>query len=323
VVVVKRSGGGWLFPLASLLLVIGGGALIAYILFGGNGFNRGTTQTVAAADTDFRLPEIIPNPEKDGERPPVEFTVEDESQFHFPPEKDEFEEPKPDPKPDPKAKPAAPKPEVKPDISENRKKYLVQKNVTNKHPGLKKIPEDRIVDILCVFTAQYKHGYGRGKGLEVLKRANYLVNSANAVYKREGTNCALRIVGLVEVDYFDADRSHDLGNLSANRIKSVGGYDIRQLRQKTGADLVCLLGTKGGGGVAHCPGVYSVVKRGGPGILTHEIQHNFGWKHGMQKPKGRGDEISIMKSAAPRLSSWMPKKIPENTVYVEYLTRNK
>jgi hypothetical protein len=312
--------------LASLFLVIGGGALIAYILFGGNNSGRETTQTAAVPEikTDFRLPEIVSDPEKDGERPPVEFTIEDESQFHFSADEDDMEESKPasGAKSAADAKPAPPEPELEPNTPEDRKKYLVRKDVANKLDGLKKIPEDRIVDILFVFTAQYKHRYGRGKGLEVLKRANYMVNATNAVYKREDTNCALRIVGLVEVDYFDADRVYDLGNLSANKIKSVAGYDIVQLRQKTGADLVCLLGTKGGGGVAHCPGVYSVVKRG-PGILTHEIQHNFGWKHGMQKPKGGGDDISIMKNTAPGHSAWMPKKIPDNTVYVEYLTRNK
>ncbi|MDR1498305.1 MAG: hypothetical protein LBS59_07870 [Puniceicoccales bacterium] len=324
VIVVKKNADGWVFYLTCFFILIGGAAFVAAIVFDGDNSAKDNKIALAtASEKTFSLPEIIPNPEKDGERPPpTDSVVEDESAFFFSSDDDEYEAPKPKPKPDPKAKPAKPEPEFKPNTPENRKKYLVTKNVTNRLTSLRKIPQDRTVDVLCLFTAQYKNGYAAGKGPKLLERVNYMFNLANDVYKRGGANCAIRLVGLVEADYFDSDRKHDLNNLRSNRIKSVAGYNVAQLRQKTGADLVCLLGTKGGGGLAQCPGAFSVVKRG-RNILTHEIQHNFGWKHGMQKPKGGGDDVSIMLHTTPRLVAWMPRKIPDNTVYLEYLTRNK
>jgi hypothetical protein len=154
--------------------------------------------------------------------------------------------------------------------------------------------------------------YGGPAGL--LARANGVVEDANKRFRSHGVQGMLRLVAVVEVDYSDGPKEIDLRRVASMR----SGLDIVEptLRRRIGADLVCFFGLKGGGGVAHTPGVYSVVKKARwPTSFTHEIQHNFGWKH------GHGENLWTVKGNFPMNARRLPSVLPYGKVYIQYRNR--
>jgi hypothetical protein len=179
--------------------------------------------------------------------------------------------------------------------------------------ALKKLPPNRIVDVLVVFSVSSKYRYGGPSGN--FERAQHYVKEANEYYKSRGVNGMLRLVGIVSADYQDTERVADLRVLSRGGVRCAR-ESIEDLRRITGADIVCLFGTKGGGGVAHCPGQFCIVKRGNPrqrpSVFAHELQHTFGWKH------GHGENLWQVEAAFPRSASHRPATIPLGQIYVQY-----
>jgi hypothetical protein len=198
---------------------------------------------------------------------------------------------------------------------------MVRKVIDN--PGLTKrdiqelenFNQGRITDICVVYVNRMRFdgsGYGGPQGL--LNRANGIVADANKRFATKGVMGKLRLVGVVEVDYADVKKETDL-----NRIHSLrSGSDIVNptLRNRLGADLVCLMVLKSSGGVAHTPGIYSVIgKARWPTSFTHEIQHNFGWKH------GHGENLWTVKNNFPMNAKRLPQIMPYGKVFIQY--RNK
>jgi hypothetical protein len=170
-----------------------------------------------------------------------------------------------------------------------------------------RVPANRVTDIMIVYSRARR---GAGGPLGMFNFANGVVQHANDTFRNAGVNGMLRLVAVVEVDYDDNDKTKDL-NLVAKLRSGLDG--VEGLRSRVGADLVCLLGTRGGGGVAHSPGTYSVVKRGRwPSSFTHEIQHNFGWKH------GHGPNLFAVKNYFPLNAGKKPEKIALGKVYIQY-----
>jgi hypothetical protein len=296
------SGSGWIIALLIVAVAAIAGA-VAHIR------NRNPILIVEEAPpSSFQLSEIIENPETDGVRPIQDQPAFDESDFFFLPEDEET----PPAKTSPVAaeKKAAPLPEPPPP------KGITRKEIPHKTPGLEKIPKARIVDILCVYTAQYKNRYGGNKSENIVKRINDMFRESNEKFQSQGTNMAIRIVGVVEVDYYDGNQVADLGELARGKIHSVSATSTHKLREKLGADMVALFGTKGGGGVSS-GNPFFVIKRG-HGIFTHECQHAFGWGHGEQLPDGKGDDVSKLGRTAPDRAKWMPTKMRDGYIYVEH-----
>lgn len=302
---VRRGGGsGWIIATIFVVLVAAAGA---YAVF----FSGEKVIIVEAPPTKTfdGLATIIENPEKDGERPiePEPTFTDDDFRF-LPEENDAADDPAPPPIP---AKTAKTVPQ---------KEAPIPKGVTSKivpfvTPGVAGIPNDRVVDILCVFTTNYKHRYGGGKTMNIAKRISGMFHESNQKYQSQnGKTVAVRIVGVVETDYLDSYMVNDLRALNKGHMSSVAGTPVHKLRAKYGADMVALFGTKGGGGVSS-GNAFFIVKRG-HGIFTHECQHAFGWGHGEQRPGG--DDVTKLGKTAPGRSKWMPKKMADGKIYVEY-----
>ncbi|MDR2862911.1 MAG: zinc-dependent metalloprotease [Puniceicoccales bacterium] len=309
---VKKSGGiGW--GLIVFLLLITGG--VGYAIYAKISYDKALkiANEQHVTGSIYSLPEIAPDPEKEEILPPLDTPVFDEGDFHFLPDKE------PDiPEP---PKPAGGNPTGTPKKPNEIPKNLVRKEISHTTPGVAGIPEDRVVDVLCVYTSQYKVRYGRDSATELLKRVSGFFEESNKKYQSQGTNTAVRLIGLVEIDYYDSYMVNDLNHLSRGKIYTYGGVSTHDLRSQFGADMIALLGTKGGGGVSN-GNAFFIVKRGG-GIFTHECQHAYGWGHGEQLPDGKGDDVSKLGRNAPGRSSWMPSKVKSNTVYVEYLNTGK
>lgn len=197
---------------------------------------------------------------------------------------------------------------------------MVRKIIAN--PGLserdireyEEFKQDRVADICVVYVNRMRFdssGYGGPKGL--LERANGVVADANKRFREKGVMGKLRLVGVVEVDYADTNKSTDLNR--AHGLRS-GVESVSAIRERLGADLVCLFVLKSSGGVAHTPGIYSVVGKGKwPTSFTHEIQHNFGWKH------GHGENLWTVKANFPMNANLLPRRLPYGKVYVQYRNR--
>jgi hypothetical protein len=274
-------------------------------------FNSGESVVVveapATVEKPFELPKIEVNPEKDGERPIEPAATFDDDDFRFLPEDND------DAADD--AKPAKAEPEKEAPVS----KDIIHKEISLTTPGLTGVPADRVVDVLCLFTTNYKNRYG-GKGqksMNVTKRITDMFRESNQKWQEQnGKEVAVRIVGVAETDYVDSWQVNDLRALNKGHITTVAGTPVHKLRDKVGADMVVLFGTKGGGGVSS-GNPFFIVKRG-HGVFTHECQHAFGWGHGEQLPDRKGDDVSKLGKTAPGRSGWMPKKMKDNTIYIEY-----
>jgi hypothetical protein len=307
-VYVRQGGGGggngWIIATIVLLLFATAGG--AYYLKRNGG---DTVVVVEAPSKSFQLAKIEEQPEKDGERPIEPDATFNDDDFHFLPEENDTAD---DPTP---AAAAAAAEEKEAPIP----KGITRKEIALVTPGLTGVPADRVVDILCVFTTNYKNRYG-GKGqktMNVTKRITEMFEESNHKWQgQNGKQVAVRIVGVVETDYVDSWQVNDLNALNRGHITTVAGTPVHKLRAKLGADMIVLFGTKGGGGVSS-GNAYFIVKRG-HGIFTHECQHAFGWGHGEQLPDGKGDDVSKLAKTAPGRSGWMPKKTKDGKIYVEY-----
>jgi hypothetical protein len=241
------------------------------------------------------IPEIIPDPEKDDPRPIPEETHGDYDDFTAPPE----EVPPPPP-----PKPAGPPP----------KPVLIKKYIPSEIPRVKMaISQGRTVDILILYTRATKDKLRGPEG--VLAHANSVVAYTNMKFGERGVKGRLRLVGLVEVDYVSGGNLRDdIRNMSKNKVKS--HYDtVRQLRDKTGADIVCLFSkfnSRGGGGLAEVKGVWSAMDFPVQAIFRHEMQHNFGWNHGDRT------NLSMIDANYPQLARWNRTRVTEGKLYLQY-----
>jgi hypothetical protein len=281
-------------------------------------FNSGerviVVEAPATADKPFELPKIEVNPEKDGERPIEPVATFDDDDFRFLPEENDDADDAPAPASAP-AKNAKAAPEKEAPVP----KGIVHKEITLTTPGLTGVPADRVVDVLCIFTTNYKNRYGGNgqKTMNITKRITDMFRESNQKWQAQnGKEVAVRIVGVAETDYVDSWQVNDLRALNKGHMTTVAGTPVHKLRAKVGADMVVLFGTKGGGGVSS-GNPFFIVKRG-HGIFTHECQHAFGWGHGEQLPDGKGDDVSKLGKTAQGRSGWMPKKMKDNTIYIEY-----
>jgi hypothetical protein len=273
---------------------------------------------VQEPEKKFELPKIVAKPETDGERPDMDAPAFSDEDFHFLPEDgDDIEDAEETLK---KAAIALEKKNARAEKEEAQKavKGVVKKEIKHKTPGLTKIPKERVVDVLCVYTTQYKVRYGNKSSQKILKRIENMFRESNEKWQKQGTNMGVRIVGMVELDYYDNSMVNDLRNLNRNKIYTVSGVLTHKLRERLGADMIALFGTKGGGGVSS-GNPFFVVKRG-HGIFTHECQHAFGWGHGEQLPNRAGDDVSKLGHTVIGRAQWMPTKTKPDTIYTEYKT---
>jgi hypothetical protein len=339
--VIRVSGGAGARVVGFLvfLLVLGAaGVFVAYRL---KENSKAPQEIAAAGDSDFRaatsaeagIPAIIYDPETDGERSPPDYTEDTsvaESLAALNKLDDEInrEPPKAALAASAAANAALKAPSAKPDdegLGLEGSPKIVRKTIRNPNLSakdkfaLKKLPPERIVDVLIVYTVTAKFGFGGPRGM--LARANWFVAGANAYYASHKVNGMLRLVGFVQADYVDNDTRADLHNISRGVVRC-GRDSIEDLRRRTGADIVCLIGTRGGGGLAYMPGQFCVVKKGrGPGVFTHEMQHTFGWKH------NHGENLWQVEAAFPRSAGHRQTVIPQGELYIQYRdsrgTKNK
>jgi hypothetical protein len=267
----------------------------------------------------FVLREIVENEEKD-DAPVYDPNSRRLSgdDFRFLPEPgDELEDRTPPP-PAPVAGKDAPSAE--PAVVEKVDAKVRRSFIAHTTRGVSGVPADRVVDVLCLFTTNYKNRYGGGDSRKIIKRIEEMFRESNQIYqKQNGKTVAVRMVGVVETDYLDSYLTVDLANLNQGKMKSVAGTPSHELRNRLGADMVALFGTKGGGGVSS-GNPFFIVKRG-HGIFTHECQHAFGWGHGEQLPNGGGDDVTKLGRTAPGRSAWMPKKVEDGKIWFEYRSR--
>ena len=132
-----------------------------------------------------------------------------------------------------------------------------------------------VVDILVVWTPKVEEAL-RGGEPEVLSRIDLLIAYTNDAFERSGAFVSLNLVGAEKVDYLETDSS---GGTSLNRLRDPddGHMDsVHDRRNALGADLVFLLLSSRGSGLAS--GAFSV---GFANTITfaHEVGHNFGILH--------------------------------------------
>jgi hypothetical protein len=196
-----------------------------------------------------------------------------------------------------------------------RKVITVSKVLRSREHGRAKpdkIPPERIVDVLIVFSPSSKFAKGGPRGM--LAHAQGVIAFANARYAGAGVGGKLRLVGIAEVDCEGETQPGDLGKLRRNGMSS-GCDSTEAIRARVGADFVCFFGSPHrsyDAGLAYVPGAHSVVKLGNGPVFTHELQHNFGWNHPMK------DDLSILKKNFPRAASYSPRVMPDDQVYVQY-----
>ena len=286
-----------------LLFIAAAGGFAYYFKYHHNkpGVTTATADVAPEPDTPYAepiavIPEIVPDPEKDDPRPIPDETHDDYDDFTAP-----SEEPAPPPPP---PKPAGPPP----------KPVLIKKYISSEIPRVKMaISQGRTVDILILYTRATKDKLRGPEG--VLNHANSVVAYTNMKFEEKGVKGRLRLVGLVEVDYVsDGNLRNDIRNMSQNKVKS--HYDtVRQLRDKTGADLVCLFSkfnSRGGGGLAEIKGMWSAMDFPVQAIFRHEMQHNFGWNHDDRT------NLSMINANYPQLARWKNTRVTEGKLYVQY-----
>jgi hypothetical protein len=306
---------GWLFALLVLMI----GSAITFSLYKqhiAQGESEETTEIVRAeenlnnsrinADENARLPDIVPNPEKDDKRILLKTTIENDNNFVF-----ETDESTSLPE-----KPVKEAPPASPEKEDPKEPGMVRKMVTNRVPNTYNISPERTLDLLVLYSPGVKERLG-GPG-KLLTHVNGLVNHANKRFHKYNAVGRIRLVGLVEVEYTSAGTlDTDLKNLSGDRVKAgVRHVNVASsFRNKVGADMVtlfCGANLGAGGGLAYVPGVFSVMNCPIGAIFTHELQHNFGWGHENKT------NLSMIHANFPIFAKWKPTVIPENKVYVQY-----
>lgn len=149
-----------------------------------------------------------------------------------------------------------------------------------------------IVDVLFVFTKETRIALG---GLDqVIAKAKQSVQNSNNVFKSSKINTQIRLVQVAEIDYRTGSvLSKELGYL---RNKTDGKMDeIHEMRDKAGADVVCLLTDKdiqttrgmayilssenGKPSDAFTVNYYSTAH----GVFPHEIGHTLGCNHNIER----------------------------------------
>lgn len=148
-----------------------------------------------------------------------------------------------------------------------------------------------IFDLLFVFTKETKTALG---GLDqVIAKAKQCVNNSNNVFRSSKINTSLRLVQVAEIDYRSSSiLANELGYM---RSKTDGRMDeIHAMRDKAGADVVCLLTDKD---VRSTRGMAYILtsENGSPsnaftvcyystahGVFPHEIGHTLGCNHNIE-----------------------------------------
>ncbi|MDR0535664.1 MAG: hypothetical protein LBG65_04855 [Puniceicoccales bacterium] len=262
----------------------------------------------------FKLPEIVEHPESDGVRPPENppLSVETESDYS-------------DAETVPVAVTEAPPPETSAP-KKLPKPVLVKKIINNKlpqnpfSPDVPVATDTRTVDLLIVYTADVKKRLGGHKG--VLARANEVVAYTNFKFHERKVQGTLRLVGLVETEYVPPTEGdivkHGLGAVSSGYATCGGKKEsVHKIRNKVGADLVCMwvaANRGGGGGLAQIHGPWSSMNLPVTSIFRHEMAHNFGWNHDDRQ------NYSMIHKNFPGMARWVRKKIAKDKLYVQYVT---
>jgi hypothetical protein len=307
----NNNNTAWLFALL-ILLVLGGGT---FAYFFQNNSPSGE-QVIAQEDTpsfvpatqleNVKLKPIIEQPESDGERPPENSLLSEDKDSDFEPHDVAPAPPPPPPKAEPKKLP---------------KPKLIKKTIVNKvvpDPNAPTAPTSRTVDILIVYSKEAKARLGGPEG--VLTRANAVVAYTNFRFNEKKSRGTLRLVGLVETDYSPPTEG-DTVKISLDALRSGGvtcaKENVHKLRNKVGADLVCIWSNAnrgGGGGLAQIHGAWSAMNFPSTAIFRHEMAHNFGWSHSDR------NDYSMIEKNIPGMAKWNKTKILKDRLYVQYWT---
>jgi hypothetical protein len=174
------------------------------------------------------------------------------------------------------------------------------------------------VDILIVYSKETKARLGGPEG--VLARANEVVAYTNHRFNAKKVRGTLRLVGLVETDY-SPPAEGDTVRISLDALRSgnvtCAKEGVHKLRNRVGADLVCIWSNAnqgGGGGLAMVHGAWSAMNYPTSPIFSHEMAHNFGWNH-----QDLGN-YSMIEKNFPGMSKWNKTKVPKDRLYVQYWT---
>ena len=151
----------------------------------------------------------------------------------------------------------------------------VQRSRAGQAPGKRPGNDDgSVVDILVVWTPTAREKYHSGP--QVRSQIDMLVAYANDALERSGALVSLNLVAAEEVDYLETDTRTDFHRLV---VPDDGHMDrVHDRRDALGADLVFLLGSDYGFGLAQTPGAFSVGWASAV-LFAHEVGHNFGIGH--------------------------------------------
>ncbi|MEZ5278086.1 MAG: M12 family metallo-peptidase [Opitutaceae bacterium] len=148
-----------------------------------------------------------------------------------------------------------------------------------------------VVDLLIVYSSDVAANYTE---FAIRNKAELAVAEGNSDFERSGARVQLRLVGVAGLDYTENGSNSD----GLERLRRTSdGYmdDVHQLREKVGADLVCLLQDRrdsSSSGIAYVMTEigsrynedfgFSVVEYQyltGSNTMVHEIGHNLGCQH--------------------------------------------
>jgi hypothetical protein len=225
---------------------------------------------------------------------------------------------------EPAAAPPPPPPPPKVLPQKLAKPKFIVKTIENKivpNPDVPVAGKNRTVDILIVYTKATKERLGGPEG--VLARANEVVAYTNLRFHDRKVQGTLRLVGLIETEYSPPEGAddvvkHGLGAISSGYATSGGPRkSIHKVRNKVGADLVCMwvnANRGGGGGLAQIHGAWSSMNLPVTSIFRHEMAHNFGWNHGDRH------DYSMIQKNFPGMAKWNKTKMSKDKIYVQYWT---
>ena len=138
------------------------------------------------------------------------------------------------------------------------------------------------IDVLVVYTPQARRQTGGHRAM--LAEIDHAVAWTNEAYAASEVLHRVRLVGAIEVDYDQSDRSSDLDRL---REQNDGYMDeVHTLRDRLAADVVVLGSTNGG--VAYkldwldenfSPLAFATARFGDPSVFAHELGHVMGVRH--------------------------------------------
>lgn len=148
-----------------------------------------------------------------------------------------------------------------------------------------------IVDVMVVYTPSARSALGGHDG--ALATIESHVAYTNAAYERSGVHHRIRLVHAGEIDYVES------GSIltDLDRLRAPGdGFldDVHDMRDAWGADLVSLISTSAGAGVAYrmfvldesfAADAFSVLNAASGGLVfAHETGHNMGCAHNNGDP---------------------------------------